>query len=79
MRMRGLDPKKKDVHWHGDARDRCAVYLFNTKKKDQLFCPRCGASLGIDFREEDDYGISVRLESQPFSCLLLLAGLPSAV
>ena len=40
------------------------MYQFNTKQKDQLFCPKCGASLGIDFRdvlkpEWDGYGISV--------------------
>ena len=35
---------------------------FNTKTKDQLFCPKCGASIGIDFRENHNpkrYGISV--------------------
>lgn len=50
---------------HGDSRERCAVYQFNTKLKDQLFCPKCGTSLGIDFRDFwkpkfDGYGISVR-------------------
>ncbi|TPX13167.1 uncharacterized protein E0L32_006367 [Thyridium curvatum] len=44
-------PHRKDVKWHGESHERCAVYRFNTKQKDQLFCPRCGASLGIDFRD----------------------------
>ncbi len=58
------DPASADVVWHGDARARCAVYRFNTRRKQQLFCPRCGASLGIDFAEaegRDGYGISVGL------------------
>ncbi|KAB5586012.1 Mss4-like protein [Coniochaeta sp. 2T2.1] len=58
-------PHRQDVKWHGGSRSRCSVYRFNTKRKDQLFCSRCGTSLGIDFREStkpkfDGYGISVR-------------------
>lgn len=39
-------------------------YQFNTKQKDQLFCGKCGASIGIDFREflspgPSRFGISV--------------------
>ncbi|KAB5582556.1 hypothetical protein GE09DRAFT_1211197 [Coniochaeta sp. 2T2.1] len=60
-----LQGKQEDVKWHGDSRSRCSVYRFNTKRKDQLFCSRCGTSLGIDFREStkpkfDGYGISAR-------------------
>lgn len=41
-------------------------YRFNTKEKDQMFCGKCGASLGIDFRDFyqpkwTGYGISVSL------------------
>ena len=58
-----IDPEAKDVVWHNNSRERCGTYQFNTKEKDQLFCPKCGASLGIDFRETQKphrYGISVR-------------------
>ncbi|KAI1161796.1 hypothetical protein F5B18DRAFT_420329 [Nemania serpens] len=58
-----LNPEAKDITWHNDGRARCAVYRFNTKRKDHLFCPKCGASLGIDNRETltpRRYGISVR-------------------
>jgi len=57
------DPDAADVTWHGASRARCGVYRFNTKRKQQLFCPRCGVSLGIDFTGvpgRTDYGISVR-------------------
>ncbi|KAK3899066.1 centromere protein V [Staphylotrichum tortipilum] len=57
-------PEASSVTWHNDSRARCSTYRFNTKKKDQLFCKHCGASLGIDFREvfapKHLYGISVR-------------------
>ncbi|KAI1110039.1 glutathione-dependent formaldehyde-activating enzyme, partial [Nemania sp. NC0429] len=56
-------PEAKDIVWHNDGRARCAAYRFNTKRKDHLFCPKCGASLGIDNRETltpRRYGISVR-------------------
>ncbi|KAI2471729.1 Mss4-like protein [Annulohypoxylon bovei var. microspora] len=58
-------PKVKDIVWHNNGRERCASYRFNTKKMDQMFCPKCGASLGIDFEgffkdQEPMYGISVR-------------------
>lgn len=57
-----LDPKASDIVWHNNSRERCASYRFNTKQKDQMFCPKCGASLGIDFLDvfkEHVYGISV--------------------
>ncbi|KAI2611088.1 uncharacterized protein GGS25DRAFT_181524 [Hypoxylon fragiforme] len=56
-------PKAKDVAWHNNSRERCASYRFNTKQKDQMFCPKCGASLGIDFEsvfKEHTYGINAR-------------------
>lgn len=58
-------PARDKVQWHGDSEFRVARYRFNTKQKDQMFCPRCGASLGIDFRDAnkpkfDGFGISVR-------------------
>lgn len=48
-------------------------YRFNTKDKDQMFCGKCGASLGIDFRDFykpkfDGYGISVSLLSERELC-----------
>ncbi|KAI0832985.1 Mss4-like protein [Hypoxylon sp. FL0890] len=55
-------PKATDVVWHNNGRERCASYRFNTKQKDQMFCPKCGASLGIDFEKwwpDHTYGISV--------------------
>ncbi|CAN8103717.1 unnamed protein product [Discula destructiva] len=56
---------REDVTWHGDSWTRLSRYQFNTKEKDQLFCGRCGASIGIDFREADApepsmFGISAR-------------------
>ncbi|KAI0385390.1 hypothetical protein F5Y04DRAFT_184703 [Hypomontagnella monticulosa] len=56
-------PKATEVVWHNNSRERCAAYRFNTKDKEQMFCPKCGASLGIDFLEfmkEHTYGISAR-------------------
>ncbi|KAI0875142.1 glutathione-dependent formaldehyde-activating enzyme [Hypoxylon argillaceum] len=56
-------PEAKDVVWHNNGRERCSNYRFNTKQKDQMFCPKCGASLGIDNRQTltpHRYGISVR-------------------
>jgi hypothetical protein len=57
-------PVATEVVWRNDGRARCANYQFNTKQKDQMFCPKCGTSLGIDFREVHSphcYGISVCL------------------
>ncbi|EMR68073.1 putative glutathione-dependent formaldehyde-activating enzyme protein [Eutypa lata UCREL1] len=57
------DPTADNVVWHNNGRERCGVYQFNTKQKDQLFCPKCGTSIGIDFREvhkPHTYGISAR-------------------
>ncbi|PSR90536.1 Mss4-like protein [Coniella lustricola] len=57
---------RKDVEWHGDSWTRLSRYQFNTKEKDQLFCGKCGASIGIDFRDSyagnhpSMFGISVR-------------------
>ncbi|POS71327.1 hypothetical protein DHEL01_v210277 [Diaporthe helianthi] len=56
-------PTREDVKWHGDGESQVLRYRFNTKQKDQMFCGKCGASLGIDFREASDfngYGISAR-------------------
>jgi hypothetical protein len=50
------------VTWHNEGRARVHNYQFNTKQKDQMFCPKCGASIGIDFREVHSpqvYGMSV--------------------
>ncbi|KAF2971482.1 hypothetical protein GQX73_g2112 [Xylaria multiplex] len=44
-------PDAKDVVWHNNSRERCVNYQFNTKTRDHMSCPKCGASLGIDFRE----------------------------
>lgn len=66
------DPKYEKVEWHNDSDKRVSRYLFSTKTRDHMFCPKCGASIGIDFgktRPNDPlYGISVRisdLESEP--------------
>ncbi|KAK7748005.1 hypothetical protein SLS53_001257 [Cytospora paraplurivora] len=58
-------PDREKVQWHGDSEARLSRYRFNTKQKDQLFCPKCGASIGIDFRDFfkprfDGFGINVR-------------------
>ncbi|KAM0554738.1 hypothetical protein ACHAPJ_006810 [Fusarium lateritium] len=57
-------PKYKQVTWHNDSDKRVSRYQFNTKTRDHMFCPKCGASIGIDFAKKrpDDplYGISVR-------------------
>ncbi|KAJ4423400.1 hypothetical protein N0V82_001873 [Gnomoniopsis sp. IMI 355080] len=56
----------EDVTWHGDSWTRMSRYQFNTKQKDQLFCGKCGASIGIDFRDVHPsgkprmFGISAR-------------------
>ncbi|KAI0181522.1 hypothetical protein GGR52DRAFT_567742 [Hypoxylon sp. FL1284] len=56
-------PKATDVVWQNNGRERCANYRFNTKRKDQMFCPKCGASLGIDFNDcykDHIYGFNAR-------------------
>ncbi|RBR07307.1 uncharacterized protein FIESC28_10713 [Fusarium coffeatum] len=57
-------PKYEKVEWHNDSDKRVSRYLFSTKTRDHMFCPKCGASIGIDFgktRPDDPlYGISVR-------------------
>ncbi|KAK3986223.1 centromere protein V [Cladorrhinum sp. PSN332] len=60
-------PPHAQVTWHDDSLARTAAYRFNSKTKDQLFCPKCGISIGIDFRDspfpswrKNHYGISVR-------------------
>ncbi|KAK2607272.1 hypothetical protein N8I77_005961 [Diaporthe amygdali] len=58
-------PSRENVKFHGDGESKVQRYRFNTKEKDQMFCGRCGASLGIDFRDFykekwSGYGISVR-------------------
>ena len=66
----GVDPDAADVAWRGASRERCAVYRFNTRRKQQLFCPRCGVGLGIDYSGvpgRTDYGISVGCPPSPFS------------
>jgi hypothetical protein len=60
------DPDREDVKFHGDGESQVQRYRFNTKEKDQMFCGKCGASLGIDFRDSckpefGGYGISVSL------------------
>ncbi|KAH7040137.1 Mss4-like protein [Microdochium trichocladiopsis] len=44
-------PEDKFVTWHNNSEERVARYVFNTKSRDHMFCPKCGTSLGIDFRE----------------------------
>ncbi|KAG5662201.1 hypothetical protein KAF25_004440 [Fusarium avenaceum] len=57
-------PSHKKVTWHNDSDKRLSRYLFNTKTRDHMFCPKCGASIGIDFEKakpnDPCYGISVR-------------------
>lgn len=60
------DPSRDNVKFHGDGEAQVMRYRFNTKEKDQMFCGKCGASLGIDFRDFympkwTGYGISVSL------------------
>lgn len=62
------DPSRENVKFHGDGESQVLRYRFNTKEKDQMFCGKCGASLGIDFRDFyqpkwTGYGISVSLLS----------------
>lgn len=47
--------------WHHGSDTRVGRYQFNTKTRDHMFCPKCGASIGIDFnhKEPKSYGISV--------------------
>lgn len=58
-----LDPVYEKVTWHNDSRARLSNYTFQTKTRDHMFCPQCGASIGIDFRENETkrYGISVSI------------------
>ncbi|KAM0082526.1 hypothetical protein ACKRZS_005320 [Fusarium odoratissimum] len=57
-------PAYEKVTWHNDSDKRVSRYQFNTKTRDHMFCPKCGASIGIDFArvwpEAPRYGISVR-------------------
>lgn len=64
--MLSEDPSRENVKFHGDGESKVQRYRFNTKEKDQMFCGKCGASLGIDFRDFykekwSGYGISVSL------------------
>jgi hypothetical protein len=56
-----IDPNYENVTWHHGSETRVGRYQFNTKTRDHMFCPRCGASIGIDFWNADPkrYGISV--------------------
>ncbi|KAJ1338501.1 GFA family protein [Microdochium nivale] len=56
-----LYPEDKDVTWLNGSFERMSRYRFNTKQKDQLFCPKCGTSLGIDFREWHRESLGKRL------------------
>ncbi|KAG5769113.1 hypothetical protein H9Q69_012528 [Fusarium xylarioides] len=42
-------PAYEKVAWHNNSDKRVSRYQFNTKARDHMFCPRCGASIGIDF------------------------------
>ncbi|KAJ4189238.1 hypothetical protein NW755_006057 [Fusarium falciforme] len=57
-------PFHPKVKWHHDSEARVSRYEFNTKTRDHMFCPKCGASIGIDFKrfkpDKPYYGISVR-------------------
>ncbi|CAM1509321.1 Fc.00g030600.m01.CDS01 [Cosmosporella sp. VM-42] len=55
-------PTYEKVTWHNTSETRVSRYFFNTKTRDHMFCPKCGASIGIDFKQADPlrYGISVR-------------------
>ncbi|KAH7015490.1 Mss4-like protein [Ilyonectria destructans] len=55
-------PLHEAVTWHHGSDTRVARYQFNTKTRDHMFCPKCGASIGIDFnhKEPKAYGISLR-------------------
>ncbi|KXJ96594.1 Mss4-like protein [Microdochium bolleyi] len=62
-----LYPEDKDLTWLNGSFERMSRYRFNTKNKDQLFCPKCGTSLAIDFRDclrerlgKRFYGLSAR-------------------
>lgn len=80
-----IDPKATDVVWHNNGRERCSNYVFNSKKKDQMFCPKCGSSLGIDFHDffkDHVYGFSVSfIHSQvtAFYFFLFLTSLSSYI
>ncbi|KAM5348641.1 hypothetical protein ACJ41O_008465 [Fusarium nematophilum] len=55
-------PDYEKVTWHHGSDTRVGRYQFNTRTRDHMFCPKCGASIGIDFWNADPkcYGISVR-------------------
>ena len=58
-RLSGIAPVFPELNLTGSVLTSDAQ--FNTKLKDQLFCPKCGVSIGIDFRDVNEhYGISVR-------------------
>lgn len=70
------DPEDKFVTWHNGSRSRLANYEFNTKTRDHMYCPKCGTSMGIDFRDvwrekegKSYYGINVGLPPPSFSLL----------
>ncbi|KAM0413963.1 hypothetical protein ACHAPD_007205 [Fusarium lateritium] len=58
------DTSHEKVTWHNGSDKRVGRYMFNTKTRDHMFCPKCGASIGIDYEkkrpENPLYGISVR-------------------
>ncbi|OAA67186.1 Mss4-like protein [Niveomyces insectorum RCEF 264] len=57
-------PERANMRWRNPGgQSRCATYRFNTGLQEHLFCPRCGASVGIDFLQRfgpdlDRYGVN---------------------
>jgi hypothetical protein len=58
--------------------EKLSEYFFAKKTKPHRFCPNCGTSILIDFKNEDSpikekYGVSVSYLSSPFSLMQMLA------
>ncbi|KAK5125003.1 hypothetical protein LTR85_001193 [Meristemomyces frigidus] len=44
-------PKREDVHFLNASDTRMKSYLSATKRKPHRFCPKCGSSVLIDFKD----------------------------
>ncbi|OQO11275.1 hypothetical protein B0A48_05531 [Cryoendolithus antarcticus] len=47
-------PLDENVKFEGDCESKLASYAFATKTRVHKFCPKCGSSMLIDFRQSVD-------------------------
>lgn len=47
-------PKRVDVGFAENSNEKLQSYYFGNKKKGHCFCPQCGSSVLIDFKDSDN-------------------------